>query len=506
LPINPDHKYSHLFDTAGINQEIRHKSVKAGAANLISQGLTLSVTLVRAAILARLLTPEDYGLFTLVAVVASFAIIFKDLGLSTATIREKEITHAQVSNLFWINTLIGIGSMAVVIAIAPVIVWFYQDARLLPIALLLSVAFVFGGLSVQHQALLARQMQFGKIALVTVFSSIASSITGVLIAWFQYNYWALIWMEVSRNLFLMIGFWYLTGWRPGLPSRFTGTKKIIKIGLDVAGMNAFSTLTKGIDKIIAGRISSAYLLGLYSKGNQVPEMISMQFRMALFSVALPALASLQDEQNRFAQYYYKFLYVVSWVTMPLSVFCFIFSEAIIQIYFGSQWAGSVIYLRIFSLNAFLLPVITTLDQVPLALGHSRRYLAAGISRSVGTIFCVAVGAFFYGIVGIAIGLAIANIITFIPFITICTKNAPITVKEYFQTISIPLLISIVLGIVFYFLKSNYLDVGIIYELSFMLAYLVTLSMVVLICDFYRFGVHLGIVSTLINKINSKGQK
>ena len=135
MPIKTDNKYAHLFDTSGINKEVKQKSVKAGIANLISQGLSLFITLVRAAILARLLTPEDYGVFTMVVVVVSFALIFKDLGLSTATIREKEITHAQVSNLFWINTLIGLVSMAIVIAIAPIIVWFYHDSRLAPVAL-----------------------------------------------------------------------------------------------------------------------------------------------------------------------------------------------------------------------------------------------------------------------------------------------------------------------------------------------------------------------------------
>ena len=171
-------------------------------------------------------------------------------------------------------------------------------------------------------------------------------------------------------------------------------------------------------------------------------MVSGQFRMAFFSVALPALASLQSEMKRFAQYYYKFLYVVSWVTMPLSVFCFVFADEIIQIYFGSQWAGAAIYMRIFSLHSFLMPAITTLDQVPLALGHSRRYLVGGIARSIGTILCVAIGAFFYGIVGVAIGVAIANLITFIPFFLICVQDSPITVKDYFKTLSIPSFTSI----------------------------------------------------------------
>jgi PST family polysaccharide transporter len=308
------------------------------------------------------------------------------------------------------------------------------------------------------------------------------------------------------SFFHMVGFWYYTGWRPGFPSKHAGTKKILKVGLDVAALNAFSALGRALDKILVGRISNASLLGLYRKGEQVPEMISQQFRMAFFSVALPALAALQSEHKRFALYYYKFLYIVSWVTMPLAVFSFVFSEEIIQLYFGSQWTGSAFYMRIFSLHALLLPAITTIDQVPLTLGYSRRYLVGGIVRSVGAIFCVVIGGIYYGIVGVAIGVAIANVITFIPFFTICAQNSPIKITKYFQTIIIPLSLSLVVGIIFYFLKSTYLDGGFIYVLLYMLAYMLIISIVVLACDFFHIGCQMGIVDTVIKKINSKRQK
>jgi PST family polysaccharide transporter len=313
-------------------------------------------------------------------------------------------------------------------------------------------------------------------------------------------------MNVSMSFFHMAGVWYYTGWKPGFPSKRAGTKKFLTVGLDVAGLMAFSTITQEIDKIIAGRISNASLLGLYTKGNQVPEMVSGQFRTTFFIVALPALASLQNELERFAQYYYKFLNVVSWVTMTLSVFCFVFADEIIQIYFGSQWVGAAIYMRFFSLHSFLMPAITTLDQIPLALGHSRRYLAGGIARSLGTVFCVALGAVSYGILGIATGVVIANIITFIPFVSICVKNSPIRVKDYFKTLAIPSLTSIVIGAVFYLFKTHFSNDGIISDLVYMFAYMMAVITFMLACDFFHIGCQMDIVDTVIKKINSKRQK
>lgn len=498
-------QYALLFDTQNINEGVKQKSVKAGVANLTSQALSLVITLVRAFILARLLSPDDYGVFTMVVVVISFALIFKDLGLSTATIREKEITHEQVSNLFWINTLLGFFSMVVVIVLAPGIVWFYNDSRLAYIAVALSVAFLFGGLTVQHQALLKRQMLFGKIALITICADAASSILGVFIAWLQYGYWALIWMEVSRTFFLMIGFWSFTKWKPGLPSKRAGTKKFLKIGFDVAGLNAFSTITKNLDKIIAGRISNTFLLGLYSKGNQVPNLISEQFRMAFFSVALPALSSLQKENDRFSKYYYGFLNLICWVTMPLAILLFVFADEIIQLFFGPQWGDSAIFMKIFAIYSLIMPAVTTLDQIPLALGHSRRYLSGGIVRSIGAVFCVAIGAILYGVMGVAIGVAIANLVTFIPFSRLCIKESPITIKKYLKTLCIPLLTSIFIGGIFYWHKSHYINDGIFYELPYMMAYLMIVLTFMLAYDFLRIGRHIGIIEYLFKRKVNKGQ-
>ncbi len=505
MTTSKDHKYAHLFKTEGVNRDVGKKSVRAGYASLSSQGMSMGITLVRAAVLARLLTPEDYGVFTMVVVVSSFAIIFKDLGLSTATVREKHITHAQVSNLFWINTLFGVISMIVVWAASPAIVWFYQDTRLAAIALVLSIGFLFGGLTVQHQALLKRQMQFGKIALITVLSAIASSILGVITAWYFGNYWALVWMQVSHNLFFMIGFWLATKWIPGLPTKKAGTKKFIRFGLDVAGLKAFSTVAGQVDKLIIGRISDAVTLGLYNKGQQVPQMIGNKFRLAFFAVALSALSAQQDEDERFAEYYYKFLAIVSWTTMILSAFCFVFAEEIIHIYFGPKWLDSVIFMQIFSIRAFLMSAITTMDQIPLALGYSRRYLYAGLCRRIALVGSISIIAPFYGTIGIALCMAFSDVIAFIPFSILCLKRTPVTLKKFWRTITPPFIVSILLAVIFYIFKSNPTVQGVGYTLVFMSTFLLGAALLFLSCDFLKIGSTTGIGSTIIQKMNFRGK-
>lgn len=496
-------KYLHIFDTSHIQRNVKKKSVNAGFANFFSQIFNFGLTIIRSAVLARLLSPEDYGLFGMLMFVVSFALIFKDLGLGTATIRAKEINHAQVSNLFWINALIGLISMLFVIAISPLIAWFYKDARLFNIGIVISLAFLFSGLSIQHEALLKRQMKFGKISIISVTSAVMSSLIGIIIAYRGNKHWALVWMNVTLNIFLCIGYWLSTEWRPSLPQKNTGTKKLINFGLDVASLNAFSTITMNLDKIIVGKIASAATLGLYTKGNQVPDMVTGQIRMALFSIALPALSSLQNDLYSFKKYFYKFVTFISWGTMPLAVFCMIFADDIIHIYFGRHWADSATFMKIFAIKCFFMPVMTTLDQVPLSLGNSKRYLFSGILRSITSTIFVLSGAIMYGVKGAAFGVAMVDIAVFLPFFKICTKKSGIQLSGYFYSILIPASISLLTGGFFKLIQVSFKFTGIWPSLFAIVLYFFAIVSLFAFCDYFEIGQQIGITRKAISTLKRK---
>jgi O-antigen/teichoic acid export membrane protein len=128
--------------------------------------------------MARLLTPEDYGIFGMVTVITGFANLFNELGLSSATIQKSEINHKQVSALFWINAIIGVFLMLQVAALSPAIAWFYKQPSLMPVALAVSIAFPITSMGTQHKALLNRQMRFGRLALINITAMLASIIGG----------------------------------------------------------------------------------------------------------------------------------------------------------------------------------------------------------------------------------------------------------------------------------------------------------------------------------------
>lgn len=143
-------------------------------------------------VLARLLLPADFGLVAMVTAITGLGQAFSDLGLSEATIQRQEISHHQVSTLFWINVAIGMTLTLATIALAPVMAWFYRDPRLKGITFLVSLTFLIGGLRVQHDALIRRQMRFVALAIRDVAAYAVAVPVAIIMAWRGAGYWAIV--------------------------------------------------------------------------------------------------------------------------------------------------------------------------------------------------------------------------------------------------------------------------------------------------------------------------
>jgi len=184
--------YSKLFDTKHLNTDLKKRSLKSGAVTLTSQGMMFVIQLASTMILARILTPQDYGMMTMVVSITGLASILSNLGLSTATIQRAEITHEQVSTLFWINTAIGALVTLVVASLSPVVAWFYKTPELVWMMLALSSNFIINGMTVQHSALLNRQMKFYALAKIQVLSTLIGIGSAIVAAKYGLGYWALL--------------------------------------------------------------------------------------------------------------------------------------------------------------------------------------------------------------------------------------------------------------------------------------------------------------------------
>jgi PST family polysaccharide transporter len=480
------------------SEKLKNKSLRGGTYTLFAQGVIFIIKMGSTAVLARMLVPEDFGLVAMVVAITGFGQLFKDAGLSTATVQSNNITQRQISSLFWINISLGLCITVISFSVSPFIAKFYNETRLININLILALNFFFSGLTIQHQALLRRQMYFGKLAVVQITATVISSIIGVSIGLLRADYWALVWMNLSLTIFTALGCWIACPWMPNWPVRTPGTRRMLYFGLDITGFNFVTYISQNIDKALLGKFIGAAVLGLYSKSYQLVFMVINQIRMPLFSVALSGLSSLQDEPDKFRAYYLFFLKnIVSIIIFPVSIII-IFAEEIIYLLLGHNWIDAAPFFRILAIATIPFVAMTTADQILVALGKTKKYLKLGIYGSLVTIFAISIGISF-GAKGVAIMIMFKNFLIMIPFVLYCFKDTKISLSDFISAIMPSFFICTFVSLFVYLIKKYYFNCA--FEISAISCeVIIVLSIFTLYYVLFLKYVHKTNVFALIKKI------
>lgn len=465
--------YSKLFDTKHLQGDLKKRSLKSGAVTLTSQGMMFVIQLASTMILARILTPDDYGMMAMVVSITGLASILGNLGLSTATIQRAEITHEQVSTLFWINTAIGALVTLVVASLSPVVAWFYKTPELIWMMLALSSNFLINGMTVQHSALLNRQMKFYALAKIQVFSTLIGIASAVVAARYGLGYWALVINSVVTSVTSVIGTWLSSGWMPGVPRKSAEVKSMVKFGADIVGFNVINYFSRNLDNILIGRYHGSAQLGFYSKAYQLLMMPITNLRDPMNRVAMPALSRLQNDPERYRDYYKKYVSILSFVSMPLVVYMFVFSENIISFFLGEQWLPANELFKILAIVSFIQPASSTRGLVLLTTGNSRKYLVVGIIGAIGVCFSFFVGVH-WGARGVAIAYAVFTYVSLFPLFYLSLHKTPVSVADFVSGISKPFFSSAFMGLICFFMKEGMTGMGDLFVIggSFIIAVLI----------------------------------
>lgn len=400
------HRNRHL-QTDGLGRDLLGRSVRGGAIVLTAQGCKFVVVLGSTAILARILTPEDYGLFAMVTAVTALLARFKDLGLATSTVQRQEINHDQISTLFWVNASFGFLSMLVIVAIAPAVAWLYGEPRLAEITFALAFTFVFGGLTAQHQALLRRRMQFAVLAIIDMASLLLGVTAAIVSACSGAGYWALVIMQLVTALVTGVGVWLGCGWRPGRPIRHSGVRSMIAFGGNLTGFNIMNYFTRSLDHILIGWYWGSGPLGLYAKAHQLLLVPIQQINTPISGVAIPTLSRLQDNPERYRAYFQKGVLLSASIAMPLVGFMLLTADKIVLTVLGPQWSDCVLIFRVLGPVALLGTLNVAAGWACVSLGETRRLYRFEIIAAIAFALAFAAG-LPWGTVGVAAACSITH--------------------------------------------------------------------------------------------------
>ena len=436
-------KYEKLF--AGSDaKDLKRRSARGATVSIGSQAAKFALRTGSMMLLARLLTPADFGLQGMIVAMTGFLTLFKDVGLSTVTVQRDVVTHDETSTLFWINALIGALLAGLLIAASPVVASFYREPPLYWMTIVSASAFLFNGLAVQHLALLQRKLKFVPLAIIDVVALSVSAGVGIGMAMLGFRYWSLVGMVVAEAVVTTIASWMAMPWLPGLPTRCQDLRLMLRFGGILTANSLVVFLAYNFEKILLGRFLGAETLGLYGRGYQLARLPTDQVTMGIAGVAVASLSKVQNEPQRLCNAFLTIYAAVVSISIPITVCCAIFSSEIVRFVLGPAWGEAAVILRLLTPAIFVFTLINPLAWLMIASGRVRRSLNIALLIAPCMILGVMVGIRF-GPSGVAVAFSTVMVLLVVPIMMWAPAGTPIKLVDLWKSIMAPLLAGIVAG-------------------------------------------------------------
>ncbi|MEM1108507.1 MAG: lipopolysaccharide biosynthesis protein [Planctomycetota bacterium] len=461
--IKPLSRADRWFQVDDLKHGLGQRTARGGAYTLGTTAINLVVTTICTVLVTRNLTDEDFGLYGMVIVITGFASMFVDLGLSRAVVQKPQINHNQVSTLFWINlgaaTLLAI----VVAAATPLIVWFFNEPRLVPINIAISGLFVVSALALQHRALLERRMEFGRLNLVALVAPLIASAVAVVLALMDLGYWALVAIPAVGQMLTTIGMWSMCRWVPGRPRRKTGVRQMLAFGGHVTGFQFINYFSRNADNVILGYVWGASSLGLYARAFSLMMLPVTKVLAPLNPLVIPALARAVDDPFAYRHRYRRALGLVTTAsTIPTTALLLIGPE-MVPLLLGPNWH------QIVPLYLILGPAILTVCSnsasawLYLSYGHVKRQTLASLFSMAFTVLCLIVGVW-YGALGVAFAVSFSRVLSKVPYVAYSCRGTPVCLRDYFGAVGWPTLTALAPGVAVFltahlFVKPAFVSTG-----------------------------------------------
>lgn len=433
------------------NKNIKGQVIDSLIWKLMERGGVQGIQFILQLILARLLTPDDYGIIAIIAIFITIANVFVQSGFNTALIQNKETDEKDFSSVFYLSMFVALVLYVVLFFVSPTISRFYGVPELTKVIRVLSITLFLGAYNSIQNAVISKTMKFKKLFFSSSISVILSGSIGVLLAYLGFGVWALVAQQLINQFTIIIILSFILDWHPKLIFSVERIKVLFGYGWKLLVSSLIDTFYMNIRSLIIGKIYHPAVLGFYNRGDQFPQIIVSNINGSIQSVMLPALSSEQENKVRVKNMVRRAIVTSSFIIFPMMIGLAVVAEPLVKILLTDKWLPCVPFMQIFCISYALWPIHTANLQAINALGHSNIFLKLEIVKKIiGTLILVI--SLFYGIYAIAIGTLISGIIS--TFIN-SYPNIKILNYSYFEQIKdiMPsIFISILMGIITYSIK------------------------------------------------------
>lgn len=413
---------------------------------LIERGGNQGIQFIIQIVLARLLSPSEFGTVAILSVFISLANVFIQTGFNTALIQKKDADEIDFSSVFYLTLAIAGALYILLFFLAPFIAAFYANSDLVLLLRVLSIILFLGAMNSVQVALISRKMDFKKLFFSSLGGVVISGVVGISLAYLGFGSWALVIQQLTNQFCIAVILWFTVNWRPRLTFSPRRTAKLFSFGWKLLISALINNLYQNSQSLIIGKLYNPSMLAFFNRGEQFPSIIVTNIDGSIQSVMLPALSSQQDNIHRVKEMVRRSIVTSSFFVFPLMVGLGMIAEPLVTILLTEKWLPCVPFLQISCATFALMPIHTANLQAINALGRSDVFLKLEIIKlTVGLmILWVSVS---YGIYAIAFGLFISSVIS--AFIN-AFPNLKLLNYSYFQQLKdiMPvLLLSFFMGLV-----------------------------------------------------------
>jgi polysaccharide transporter, PST family len=358
-----------------MHQGLGSSAMRGGAIAFSAHIGRLVIHMTGAVIMARLLTPADFGLIAMAGAVTAFIGLFTDLGLSAATVQRTSVSQDLVSTLFWVNLGSGLLLMLAAFAAAPVAAWFFADPRITMLVIALAVAIPITSATAQHNALLVRAMRWMPVQISGLGGQLAGLVVAIILAWiFDLGYWALVAQAVATAITSFIASWTYCKWRPSWYTGWRSARAEIGFGLNISGFNFLNYFHRQFDNILIGWRWGPTELGYYSRAYNLLTLPITLVNNSMGQISTPILSKLKDKPEEWSKAYLQMSAVTTFAGVGICILLLVGADPIIRILLGDQWTPVIEIFRLLSLSSVLMTSANSCGWIFVSLGRTKQYL------------------------------------------------------------------------------------------------------------------------------------
>lgn len=447
--------FSEEINSYIVEKNLKQKTVSGMIWSAVQKFGNMGISFVSNIVLARMLTPDDYGCIGMLAIFILVSNTFVDGGFGSALIQKKEPTQKDYSTIFWWNIFISTLLYGILFLNAPLIADFYHMPLLCSVLRVQGIILIINSLNIIQTNQLRKQLKFKRLANVTIIAHTIAALTAIVLAWKGWGVWALVAQQIIGSSVISLILWYINKWIPDFCFSKESFKKLFGFGSFILCSNLLNTFCNNIQGLLIGRFFSPAMMGYYTQAHKLESLASHSFTTVIEQVSYPVLSKFQSDNNSLKNVLYKLASTLVYISFPLMLLLILLAEPLILFLYGEKWMTSVPYFQILCIAGTSATFHGVHYYAVACKGKSRDLFVYTILKRFLALIVLVVGMYLWQMEGLIWGVAVGAWIISIVNAWLVSKHIGYTLFQQFKDLLPIMLLSITTFIIVYLISESF---------------------------------------------------